>query len=117
MPSAEADAYLTEIEPVIRAMPQNDELELDPYESKLRNLLDLNRAKAISCAITALKERDRALCDREEFAHELEAERVQYDMWRNETEQKLKSVYESHSYKLGNALLRPVSKIKDIARQ
>ena len=115
LPSAEADAYLTEIEPVIRAIPQNGELELDPYESKLRDLLDLNRAKAISCAITALKERDRALCDREEFEHELEAERVQYDMWRDETEQKLKSVYESHSYKLGNALLKPMSKIRDIA--
>lgn len=117
LPDAEANAYLTEIELIIRAIPQNAELDLDPYENKLKELLNLNRAKAISCAINALKERDRALSDREEFAHELEAERLQYDMWRDETDQKLKSVYESHSYKLGNALLKPLNKIKDIARR
>lgn len=115
LPSAEANAYLAEIEPVIRAIPQNAELNLDPYENMLRELLDLNRAKAISCAINALKERDRALCDRDEFERALEAERLQYDLWRNETEQKLKSVYESNSYKLGNALLKPMSKIRNIA--
>lgn len=117
LPSAEADAYLTEIEPVIHAIPQNAEPNLDPYENKLRELLDLNRAKVISCSITALKERDRALCDREKFERALEAERLQYDTWRVEADQKLAAVYKSHSYKLGNALLAPLSKIKDIARR
>lgn len=114
LPSVEADAYLTEIEPVIRAIPQNGELELDPYESKLRELLDANRAKTISCAIALLRERDSAIYEQMNLAHILEGERSQFESWRNESEKRLADLYGSHSYKLGNALLKPLSKVKDI---
>ena len=84
-------------------------------------LLDVNRAKAISSAITTLRERDNAICERdnaicerEELAHTLEAERQQFDSWRNESEKRLADIYASHSYKLGNTLLKPLSKVKDI---
>lgn len=114
LPSVEADAYLTEIEPVIRAIPQNGELELDPYESKLRELLDANRAKTISYAIALLRERDSAIYEQMNLAHILEGERSQFESWRNESEKRLADLYGSHSYKLGNALLKPLSKVKDI---
>lgn len=114
LPSAEADAYLTEIDPVIRAIPQNGELELDPYESKLRELLDANRAKTISYAIALLRERDSAIYEQMNLAHILEGERSQFESWRNESEKRLADLYGSHSYKLGNALLKPLSKVKDI---
>lgn len=114
LPSVEADAYLTEIEPVIRAIPQNGELELDPYESKLRELLDANRAKTISYAIALLRERDSAIYEQMNLAHILEGERGQFESWRNESEKRLADLYGSHSYKLGNALLKPLSKVKDI---
>lgn len=114
LPSAEADAYLTEIEPVIRAIPQNVELNLDPYENKLRELLDANRAKTISCAIALLRERDSVIYEQMNLAHILEGERSQFESWRNESEKRLADIYGSHSYKLGNALLKPLSKVKDI---
>lgn len=114
LPSAEADAYLTEIEPVIRAIPQNVELDLDPYENKLRELLDANRAKTISCAIALLRERDSVIYEQMNLAHILEGERSQFESWRNESEKRLADIYGSHSYKLGNALLKPLSKAKDI---
>lgn len=114
LPSVEADAYLTEIEPVIRAIPQNGEFELDPYESKLRELLDANRAKTISCAIALLRERDSVIYEQMNLAHILEGERSQFESWRNESEKRLADIYGSHSYKLGNALLKPLSKVKDI---
>ncbi|MGO5178209.1 glycosyltransferase family 2 protein [Collinsella sp. LCP21S3_E4] len=114
LPSAEADAYLTEIEPVIRAIPQNVELNLDPYENKLRELLDANRAKTISCAIALLRERDSVINEQMNLAHILEGERSQFESWRNESEKRLADIYGSHSYKLGNALLKPLSKVKDI---
>ncbi len=114
LPSAEADAYLTEIEPVIRAIPQNVELDLDPYENKLRELLDANRAKTISCAIALLRERDSVIYEQMNLAHILEGERSQFESWRNESEKRLADIYGSHSYKLGNALLKPLSKVKDI---
>lgn len=115
LPSAEADAYLTEIEPVIRTIPQNAELNLDPYENKLRELLDANRAKTISCAIALLRERDSAIYEQMNLAHILEGERSQFESWRNESEKRLADIYGSHSYKLGNALLKPLSKVKGIA--
>lgn len=114
LPSAEADAYLAEIEPVIRAIPQNVELNLDPYENKLRELLDANRAKTISCAIALLRERDSVIYEQMNLAHILEGERSQFESWRNESEKRLADIYGSHSYKLGNALLKPLSKVKDI---
>lgn len=117
LPDGEADAYLGEIEPIIRAIPRNTDLHLDPYESRLMELLDANRAKTISCAITMLRERDNAIREREELAHTLEAERQQFDSWRNESEKRLADIYASHSYKLGNTLLKPLSKVKDITRR
>lgn len=131
LPDGEADAYLDEIEPIIRAIPRNTDLHLDPYENRLMELLDANRAKAISCAITTLRERDNAICERdnaicerdnaicerEELAHTLEAERQQFDSWRNGSEKRLADIYASHSYKLGNTLLKPLSKVKDITRR
>ena len=114
LPSAEADAYLTEIEPVIRAIPQNVELELDPYENKLRELLGANRAKTISYAIALMRERDSVIFEQKNLAHILEGERNQFESWRNESEKRLADIYGSHSYKLGNALLKPLSKVKDI---
>lgn len=117
LPDGEADAYLAEVEPIIRAIPRNTDLRLDPYESRLVELLDANRAKAISCAITTLKERDNATCERDnvirqrdDIAHALDDERKLV----NESEKKLSDVYESHSFKLGNTLLKPLSKAKDI---
>ena len=117
LPDGEADAYLNEIEPIIRAIPRSTDLHLDPYENRLMELLDANRAKAISCAITTLRERDNAICEREKLAHTLEAERQQFDSWRNESEKRLADIYASHSYKLGNTLLKPLSKVKDITRR
>ena len=114
LPSAEADAYLAEIEPVIRAIPQNVELNLDPYENKLRELLDANRAKTISCAIALLRERDSVIFEQKNLARILEGERIQFESWRNESEKRLAEIYGSHSYKLGNALLKPLSKVRDI---
>lgn len=124
LPDDEANAYLSEIEPIIRAIPKDADLHLDSYESRLMELLDANRAKAISCAITTLRERDNAICERdhaicerEALTHTLEAKCQQFDSWRNESEKRLADIYASHSYKLGNTLLKPLSKVKDITRR
>ena len=124
LPDDEANAYLSEIEPIIRAIPKDADLHLDSYESRLMELLDANRAKAISCAITTLRERDKAICERdnaiferEALTHTLEAKCQQFDSWRNESEKRLADIYASHSYKLGNTLLKPLSKVKDITRR
>lgn len=108
LPDDEANAYLNEIEPLITAVPQNVESLFDPYELKLKELLNDNRAKLISNAVTMLKERDVAVCDRANLEQTLDMERQRL----NASEKQLYDVYESHSYKLGNALLKPLSKIK-----
>ena len=108
LPDDEANAYLNEIEPLITAIPQNVESLFDPYELKLKELLNDNRAKLISNAVTMQKERDVAVCDRANLEQTLDMERQRL----NASEKQLYDVYESHSYKLGNALLKPLSKIK-----
>lgn len=113
LPDGEADAYLGEVEPIIRTIPQDADLHLDPYESRLVELLDANRAKTISCAIATLRERDNAICEREALAHTLEAEQERF----NESENRIAAIYASHSYRLGNTLLKPLSKVKNITRR
>ena len=113
LPDDEAEAYLNEIESVIHAIPKNPGLRLDPYENMLSDLLNSNRAKAISCAVTMLKERDKAICERESLKHEFDVSQQRI----SDIERRLAGVYESHSYKLGNSLLKPLSAIKNAARK
>lgn len=113
LPGDEAEAYLNEIESVIHAIPKNPGLRLDPYENMLSDLLNSNRAKAISCAVTMLKERDKAICERESLKHEFDVSQQRI----SDIERRLAGVYESHSYKLGNSLLKPLSAIKNAARK
>ena len=113
LPDDEAEAYLNEIESVIHAIPKNPGLRLDPYENMLSDLLNSNRAKAISCAVTMLKERDKAICERESLKHEFDISQQRI----SDIERRLAGVYESHSYKLGNSLLKPLSAIKNAARK
>ena len=113
LPDDEAEAYLNEIESVIHAIPKNPGLRLDPYENMLSELLNNNRAKAISCAVTMLKERDKAICERESLKHEYDVSQQRI----SDIERRLAGVYESHSYKLGNSLLKPLSAIKNAARK
>lgn len=113
LPDDEAEAYLNEIESVIHAIPKNPGLRLDPYENMLSELLNSNRAKAISCAVTMLKERDEAICERESLKHEFDVSQQRI----SDIERRLADVYESHSYKLGNSLLKPLSAIKNAARK
>lgn len=113
LPDDEAEAYLNEIESVIHAIPKNPCLRLDPYENMLSDLLNSNRAKAISCAVTMLKERDKAICERESLKHEFDVSQQRI----SDIERRLAGVYESHSYKLGNSLLKPLSAIKNAARK
>ena len=108
LPDEEANAYLNEIEPLITAIPQSVDSLFDPYEHKLKELLNDNRARLISNAVALLKERDIAVCDRANLEQTLNMERQRL----NASEKQLYDVYESHSYKLGNALLKPLSKIK-----
>lgn len=113
LPDDEAEAYLNEIESVIHAIPKNPGLRLDPYENMLSDLLNSNRAKAISCAVTMLKERDKAICERESLKHEFDVSQQRI----SDIERRLAGAYESHSYKLGNSLLKPLSAIKNAARK
>ena len=113
LPDDEAEAYLNEIESVIHAIPKNPGLRLDPYENMLSDLLNSNRAKAISCAVTMLKERDKAICERESLKHEFDVSQQRI----SDIERRLAGVYEYHSYKLENSLLKPLSAIKNAARK
>lgn len=108
LPDGEANAYLSEIEPLINAMPQSADSLFDPYERNLKELLNSNRAKLISNAVAMLKERDAVVCDRANLEQTLDMERQRL----NASEKQLYDLYESHSYKLGNALLKPLSKVK-----
>ena len=108
LPDDEANAYLNEIEPLITAIPQSVDSLFDPYEHKLKELLNDNRARLISNTVAMLKERDIAVCDRANLEQTLDMERQRL----NASEKQLYDVYESHSYRLGNALLKPLSKIK-----
>lgn len=95
LPDGEANAYLSEIEPLINAMPQSADSFFDPYERNLKELLNSNRAKLISNAVAMLKERDAVVCDRANLEQTLDMERQRL----NASEKQLYDVYESHSFK------------------
>lgn len=97
--SIEADAYLHEVEQLIDALPQDANLHLDIYESTFLKLLDMNRAKAISAAINALKEKDVLWNQLSGKIHELD-DALERERGRAErAESMLAAVYDSHSYK------------------
>ena len=115
LPADIADLYLEELAPALSAMPNGIESYVSRHEWTLRTLASLNQSKLLVKA-TDLSG------DRENLSHEianLQAEIArlngELDSLRGELadrDSKIREVYSSHSYKLGHALLAPLSAVK-----
>lgn len=115
LPADIADLYLEELAPVLSAMPNGIESYVSRHEWALRTLASLNQSKLLVKA-TDLSG------DKENLSHEianLQAEIVRLNGELNslreelaDRDSKIKEVYSSHSYKLGHALLTPLSAVK-----
>lgn len=115
LPADIADLYLEELAPALSAMPNGIESYVSRHEWTLRTLASLNQSKLLVKA-TDLSG------DRENLSHEianLQAEIArlngELDSLRGELadrDSKIREVYSSHSYKLGHALLTPLSAVK-----
>lgn len=115
LPADIADLYLEELAPALSAMPNGIESYVSRHEWTLRTLASLNQSKLLVKA-TDLSG------DKENLSHEianLQAEIVRLNGELNslreelaDRDSKIKEVYSSHSYKLGHALLTPLSAVK-----
>ena len=115
LPADIADLYLEELAPALSAMPNGIESYVSRHEWTLRTLASLNQSKLLVKA-TDLSG------DKENLSHEianLQAEIVRLNGELNSLREelanrdsKIKEVYSSHSYKLGHALLTPLSAVK-----
>ena len=115
LPADIADLYLEELAPALSAMPNGIESYVSRHEWTLRTLASLNQSKLLVKA-TDLSG------DKENLSHEianLQAEIVRLTGELNslreelaDRDSKVKEVYSSHSYKLGHALLTPLSAVK-----
>lgn len=115
LPADIADLYLEELAPALSAMPNGIESYVSRHEWALRTLASLNQSKLLVKA-TDLSG------DKENLSHEianLQAEIVRLNGELNslreelaDRDSKIKEVYSSHSYKLGHALLTPLSAVK-----
>lgn len=115
LPADIADLYLEELAPALSAMPNGIESYVGRHEWTLRTLASLNQSKLLVKA-TDLSG------DKENLSHEianLQAEIArlngELDSLRGELadrDSKIREVYSSHSYKLGHALLTPLSAVK-----
>lgn len=115
LPADIADLYLEELVPALSAMPNGIESYVSRHEWTLRTLASLNQSKLLVKA-TDLSG------DKENLSHEianLQAEIVRLNGELNslreelaDRDSKIKEVYSSHSYKLGHALLTPLSAVK-----
>ena len=115
LPADIADLYLEELAPALSAMPNGIESYVSRHEWTLRTLASLNQSKLLVKA-TDLSG------DKENLSHEianLQAEIArlngELDSLRGELadrDSKIREVYSSHSYKLGHALLTPLSAVK-----
>lgn len=115
LPADIADLYLEELAPALSAMPNGIESYVSRHEWTLRTLASLNQSKLLVKA-TDLSG------DKENLSHEIanpQAEIVRLNGELNSLREelanrdsKIKEVYSSHSYKLGHALLAPLSAVK-----
>lgn len=115
LPADIADLYLEELAPALSAMPNGIESYVSRHEWDLRKFASLNQSKLLVKA-TDLSG------DKENLSHEianLQAEIArlngELDSLRGELadrDSKIREVYSSHSYKLGHALLTPLSAVK-----
>lgn len=122
LPADIADRYLKELIPSISAMPDDAELYVNRLEWTLKTLAPLNRSKLLLKATNLSLDKDSLTHDKENLSHEianLQAEIARLNGELNSLREeladrdgKIKEVYSSHSYKLGHALLTPLSAVK-----
>lgn len=115
LPADIADRYLDELAPMLSTMPNDAGSYVSRHEWDLRKFASLNQSKLLVKA-TDLSG------DKENLSHEianLQAEIArlngELDSLRGELadrDSKIREVYSSHSYKLGHALLTPLSAVK-----
>ena len=122
LPADIADRYLEELIPSISVMPDGTESYVSRLEWALKALAPLNRSKLLVKATSLSLDKDGLSQDKENLSREitnLQDEIAKLNGKLNslreelaERDEMIKEVYSSHSYKLGHALLTPLSAVK-----
>lgn len=133
LPDKEADGYLNEVSRLIAGLPESGYTGV--AEQELRRLANANRANAVRSSI-ALRQELQKCCEEnrdlvsavERLNNEVARQQQENERLRNsldvantavdECRKDVQAVYDSHSYRIGNALLKPLSLIKrDLANK
>lgn len=133
LPDKEADGYLNEVSRLIAGLPESGYTGV--AEQELRRLANANRANAVRSSI-ALRQELQKCCEEnrdlvsavERLNNEVARQQQENERLRNsldvantavdECRKDVQAVYDSHPYRIGNALLKPLSLIKrDLANK
>lgn len=115
LPADTADRYLEELLPVISAMPVGAEPYVSRHEWILRTFASLNRSKLVVKATDLSGDKDNLSHEVASLQDEIARLNGELSLLREELanrDKTIKDVYSSHSYKLGHALLTPLSAVK-----
>lgn len=127
LPDKEADGYLNEVSRLIVGLPESGYAGV--AEQELRRLANANRANAVRSSI-ALRQELQKCCEEnsglasavERLSNEVARLQQENKQLRNnldaanaavdECRKNIQAIYDSHSYRIGNALLKPLSMVK-----
>lgn len=110
--SDEAEAYLTAVEAIIQELPADNAVYTGILERELRSNACMNRAKSMYGLLAVIQRLDG---ENQQTRHLVESQKAQIeDLQRllDEANENVKSVYRSHSYRAGNAVMRPLGVLK-----
>lgn len=113
LPADIADQYLDEIAPSLIAMPDGEDGYVGNHERTLRNLALLSQSKLLVRATDLAGDKENLTNEVRNLQEEIARLRMELDA----RDQALDQAYASHSYKLGHALLAPLSAIKHRGEQ
>lgn len=115
LPADIADRYLEELVPMLSAMPDDAESYVSRHEWTLRAFASLSKSKLLVRAIDLSGDKDNLSHEIENLQREIARLGGELDSLREELatrDRTIEDVYSSHSYKLGHALLTPLSAVK-----
>lgn len=112
LPSDEADAYLMAIEMIVKELPTESAVYNGILERELRSNVCMNRAKSLHDLLAVIQRLDG---ENRQTRYLVESQRVKIeDLQRllDEANESVKNVYRSHSYRVGNVLMKPLGVLK-----
>ncbi len=117
LPSDEADAYLKAVEAIIRELPADNAVYTGILERELRSNACMNRAKSLHGLLAVIQCLDG---ENQQTRHLVESQRAQIEDLQHlldEANESVKSVYRSHSYRVGNVLMKPLGVLKRLVTE